>query len=358
MMLRDYASHPSTNLAIHFQNQSAMKNLTSFKSMKKRYKALLALAAAIVLLAAYILIAGSRTFDAPYPDITASTDPAVIARGEYLVYGPAHCLDCHAPKDKLDALFAGGPKPALVGGWEFPIPPGTLRAPNITPDEETGIGRLSDAQIARSLRYGVNHKGGYIMPVMPFSQMSDADLQAIISYLRVQPAVRQERRKTEYSFLGKALLAFGVLQPKAPAAPAPKTNPMDSPIAYGEYLAHNVANCMTCHTEMNLMTGEFIGEPFAGGFYFEPDAYSQGYHFVSPNLTPDKTTGIISSWDEATFIRRFQAGRIHAGSAMPWEAFANMDSTDLSAIYQYLQSLKPVARKIPQIVYEPGEAYK
>lgn len=356
--LWDCTSIPSTNSAINFQNQTAMKNPISSKPMKKRYKALLAIAAAFAFLVAFILIAGSKKLDAPYPDITASADPAVIARGEYLVYGPAHCLDCHAPKDKLDAMFAGGPKPALVGGWEFPIPPGTLRAPNITPDEETGIGRLTDAQIARSLRYGVNHNGGYIMPVMPYSQMSDADLQAIISYLRDQPAVRQERRQTEYSFLGKALLAFGVLKPKAPAAPAPKINPVDSPIAYGEYLAKSVANCMGCHTEMDLMTGEFVGKPFSGGFYFEPDAYSQGYHFVSPNLTPDKTTGIVSSWDEATFTKRLKAGRIHKGSPMPWEAFANMDSTDLSAIYQYLQSLEPVARKIPQIVYEPGEAYK
>jgi mono/diheme cytochrome c family protein len=268
--------------------------------MRKIYKVLLTVAAALALLAAYILIAGSKKFDAPYPDITASDDPAVIAWGEYLVFGPAHCLDCHAPKDKLDAMYAGGPKPALVSGWEFPIPPGTLRAANITPDEETGIGRLSDAQIARSLRYGVNHRGDFIAPVMPYNQMSDADLQAVISYLRAQPAVRQKRRPTEYSFLGKALLAFRVVKPIAPAAPAPKTNPMDSPVAYGEYLAKSVANC----------------------------------------------------------IRRLKSGRIHKGSPMPWEAFANMDSTDLSAIYQYLQSLEPVVRKIPQIVFQPGEAYK
>ena len=42
-------------------------------------------------LSAYVAMYWDRTWDVPEPDLHASTDPAVIARGEYIVYGPAHC---------------------------------------------------------------------------------------------------------------------------------------------------------------------------------------------------------------------------------------------------------------------------
>lgn len=192
--------------------------------MKIRHRILLGVALLIAGLG-FIQIRGTRTFDAPYPEISASTDSAVIARGEHLVFATAHCASCHAPQDKLDAMYQGGPKPALTGGWELIIPPVALRGSNITPDEETGIGLLSDAEIARTLRHGVGHDGRYILPLMPYSQMSDDDLQAIISYLRAQPAVRHKVERTAYTFLGKALIALGVLKPQPPAAPAPKTHP-------------------------------------------------------------------------------------------------------------------------------------
>ena len=54
--------------------------------------------------------------------------------------------------DKLEAVDKGLEMP-LSGGWELDIPPGTFRAPNLTPDMETGIGKLTDAEVARNLRY-------------------------------------------------------------------------------------------------------------------------------------------------------------------------------------------------------------
>src|SRR3954467_4220366 len=99
-----------------------------------------------------------RTFEAPFPDIHASKDSAVIARGKYLVYGPAHCAECHAPMSAIPRIEKGEEVP-LSGGMDFHIPVGVVHAPNITPDEETGIGKLKDPEIARSLRWGVRHDG-------------------------------------------------------------------------------------------------------------------------------------------------------------------------------------------------------
>src|SRR5205085_11675709 len=55
------------------------------------------------LFAAAVLVRQHRTFEAPYPDLHASQDLEVIARGRYLAYGLAHCVDCHGNPDQQKA---------------------------------------------------------------------------------------------------------------------------------------------------------------------------------------------------------------------------------------------------------------
>ncbi|MBK6285394.1 MAG: hypothetical protein IPF54_24480 [Draconibacterium sp.] len=106
-----------------------------------------------------------------------------------------------------------GLKMPLIGGFEESIPGfGTFRAPNLTPDNDTGIGNLSDAEIARSIRHMVTSYGRILFPFMEYQEMSDEDITAIISFLRSQEPVRNEIKPTEYGFLGEALIAFGCLE--------------------------------------------------------------------------------------------------------------------------------------------------
>lgn len=322
--------------------------------MKIFLKILGVIALLIVGIVIFILAAWDKNFDAPYPDIQASTDSTIIARGKYLAFGPAHCSVCHVPMDKIMDV-ENGMKMPLSGGWELDIPPGVFRAPNLTPDEETGIGKLSDGEIARALRYSVGSDGRFLGPFMPFQEMSDEDLTAIISFLRSQKAVKNEVKKTEIKFLGKALMAFGMLKPVGPKKTPPKSVVIDSTAEYGEYLANTVSNCKFCHTQADLKSGELVGPLFAGGGVFSPDAFSEGYAFISPNLTPDPETGIMSNWDEEDFISRFHAGRIYDGSPMAWGAFSRINDLELKALYRYLQSLKPVKNEIKKVVFNPGE---
>jgi mono/diheme cytochrome c family protein len=315
---------------------------------------LIAIVLLIVAVVGFVSVSWNKNYDAPTPDIKASTDPEVIARGEYLAFGPAHCAHCHVPLEKIMEVEKGAKIP-LSGGWELKIPLGTFRAPNITPDEETGIGNISDGEIARALRYSVSHNNKFLMPFMPFQEMSDEDITAIVSFLRSQTAVRHDVKKNKYSFLGKSLLAFKAVQPTGPIKPVPKKVKRDTSEKYGEYLAYSVANCYGCHTERNVKTGEFIGAPYAGGMLFEPDNLSQGYGFVSPNLTPDKETGVMALWSEQVFINRFKAGRVHKGTPMPWGAMANLEENDLKAIYRFLHTLEPVKHPVNKVVYNPGE---
>ena len=72
---------------------------------------------AAVGLGAYVGMYWDRTWDVPEPDLHASTDPAVIARGEYIVYGPGHCLVCHTGSvEEFERFVDTGMPPALAGG--------------------------------------------------------------------------------------------------------------------------------------------------------------------------------------------------------------------------------------------------
>lgn len=327
--------------------------------MKKFVKFLMWLGFAIVFfivfVMVYVQVRGNRTFDAPYPEITASTDSLIIARGKYLAYGASHCAACHVPMDKVVAVENGLQIP-LSGGWEEPIPGlGTFRAPNLTPDPETGIGKMTDKELARAIRYGVKHDGSYLIPFMLFQGMSDEDLTAIISFLRSQEPVNHKVEPSDLTFLARALVAFGMLKPEGPAGTPPKSVTKEASPEYGKYLADNIGNCRGCHIEMDSK-GQRIGAEYSGGGIFPPNAFSDGYGFVSPNLTPDPSTGVMAGWDEEFFVDRFKGGRLHKGSPMPWGMFSKIDDTDLKAIYLYLHSLDPVEKKIAKTVYAPGEA--
>lgn len=331
--------------------------------MKKVLKVLkwtgIVLLVAVALIVLFVQFTWNKKFDAPYPDIKASTDSAVIARGKYLAYGPAHCGTCHVPINKIMDVEGGEIIP-LSGGWELAIPPGTFRAPNLTPDMETGIGKLTDADIARTLRYMVGSDNRCIFPFMPFAELSDADLTAIVSFLRSQPAVKHELKRSEPSFLGKALMAFGMIGPEGTKGTPPKMVAIDTSVEYGKYMANYVANCVGCHTNRDLKTGKFIGEPFAGGFNMpsDPAIGDDGAVYVTPNITPDPETGWIYSWSEEAFISRFKSGRVHKTSPMPWGAFSRMTETDLKAIYRYLRTVPPVKNKITNTRLTAAEASK
>lgn len=308
----------------------------------------------IVALVVYIQAAWNKSFDAPYPEIRASADSSVIARGEYLAYGWSHCAACHIPANKVRDIDNGLRMP-LSGGWDEYISGfGTFRAPNLTPDPETGIGNLTDAELARAIRYGVKHNDKILPPFMVFQGLSDEDLTAVISFLRSQEPVKNKVEPSDYGFVAKAVIAFGLLKPQGPRSTPPKSVVPDTTIEYGKYLASNVGNCLGCHVKIDP-SGNQMNANFAGGGVFPPTEFSKGYGYVSPNLTPDKKTGAIADWTEQQFIDRFQGGRLHDGSPMPWGMYSRMSVDDMKAIYKYLHSLEPVAFSVEKTVYAPGE---
>lgn len=294
---------------------------------------------ALVGLVLAVAMLQNRTFDAPYPEIAASTDSAVIAHGKYLFYGPAHCLDCHSSMEDVEKVNAGVevlPKGGRI--WNLPI--GIVTVPNITSDKETGIGARSDKDIARALRYGVSHNGRALFDMMPFHNTSDEDLTAILSYLRTLPPSQNPVTTFQPNAIGKVLNAF-VFKPVGPDREVPAAVTRDSSALYGEYLATSIANCRGCHSDRDLKTGAYIGPEYAGGFKMPIDGTTDEF-MVTCNLTPDPETGRITDWTEEQFIARFRQGKKIKTSHMPWGPFKTFADSDLKAIYRFLKTLKPI----------------
>lgn len=275
-------------------------------------------------------------YDAPYPAIKASTDSSVIARGKHLVTGPAHCIDCHSWIHNKDSALRMGENVSLVGGTAFNLPFGTFYTRNLTPDKETGIGNMTDGEIARVLRYSVKKNGEAVLPFMPFQNLSDEDLTAIISYLRSLQPVRNPVPDHQYNVVGNLIKAF-LIKPAGPTEKIAVAVKEDTTAEYGRYMVMAVANCNECHTKRDAI-GNYVGEPLAGGTVFEEKGKPT---LISPNLTPD-SSGRLFKWSQELFIKRFRMGRIIPYSHMPWESFSRMSDTELKAIYKYLQTLKPV----------------
>jgi mono/diheme cytochrome c family protein len=274
--------------------------------------------------------------------IRALEDPEVIARGRYLVRGPAHCAACHGDPARDDERRRGVEIP-LSGGRAFPLGLlGTIVAPNITSDPVAGLGALSDATLVRSLRDGISRHGQPLAPFMSFANLADEDLQAILSFLRTLAPVARRAPPNDLTWLG-AFAIHVVLDPAGPTAAAPSRRTPVRSADYGRYLAHTVANCHGCHTRRSRLTGAFVGPAFAGGLPMTAPAGA----FVPPNLRPGPT-GIVNGLSERDFIARFRIeGRAQLGSPMPWEAFARMTDDDLGAIYRYLKTLPPAETPRP-----------
>ncbi len=275
----------------------------------------------------------NRTFEAT---------PARLERGRYMVNAVYGCLGCHSPRDQnapgmpavADKLGAGT---VFGDGNELP---GTVIAPNLTPDKETGAGNWTDDMLARAIREGIGHDGRALFPIMPYTNyraMPDEELASVIVYLRTLAPVKNALPKTEIIFPVKYLIR---------AAPDPVTGSVPQPdlsdqLKRGAFLTR-MASCTDCHTPQEK--GQVKpGFEFAGGLLFNgPEGM-----VMAANITPDSSG--ISYYDEDLFVQAIRTGKVKARSLspiMPWSFYRNMTDEDLKAIFAHIRTLKPVKHTV------------
>ena len=160
-------------------------------------------------------------------------------RGRYLVEGAAHCSACHTPRgflmqEKSKEAFSGG----QVGPWY---------APNITSDVNSGIGSWNQDELVQYLRTGDVHRKAQAAGSMgeavehSFQYLSDADLEAMATYVRTVPAIRDPSdRRSRFTF-GTASSALGLLRGKY-GIRNQESDPTGAELFEG--------NCASCHAPL------------------------------------------------------------------------------------------------------------
>lgn len=286
----------------------------------------------------------------PAPVVTAPTSPEAIARGKYLVSHVTACLGCHSP---VQEDRPGDPpvEGKLGAGRDFgdwgPQVPFHLRAPNLTPDKETGIGAMTDGEILRGMREGIGRDGRALFPQMPYKTyaktLSDDDALAIIAYLRTLTPIKNDPGRTEIKF-PVSMFIRGAPQPlgaSAPSAPAPTDK-----LARGRWLL-DVCSCHDCHDSVDAKMRKLPGKALAGGMKF-PLPNGKGFA-VAPNITSDKATG-IGAYEDDDLRRAFDEGKGKAGRflyVMPWSYYGGMTKDDKEALIVALREVAPVSNAVP-----------
>lgn len=253
-----------------------------------------------------------------------------VARGEYLVRGPAGCGNCHTPFGET------GPDMSMELGGRLveDNPMFTAYAPNITPGGE--VANWSDAELARAIREGILPDGSVIGPPMPFAMykgLGDEDLASIVAFLRTLPAVDNEVPDSVYN----------IPLPPAYGPPVESVTPPERGVSvdYGAYLANAVSHCMECHSPMSdkgpMTDPEHLGQ---GGFEFHGPWGS----VTAPNLTSSEDG--LAGYSDDELKTMITKGMRPDGSQMfppmPYGYLAQMTEGDLDAIVLYLRSLPPL----------------
>jgi len=269
--------------------------------------------------------------------------PERLARGRYLVEGPAHCFFCHSEEEFQH--LNGQPVPGMRGAGRIVPPedsgvplPNRVVCPNLTPDVATGAGRWKDQDFVHAIRDGIGHDGRVLSDYMPYwnlRYLSDEDLASVIVYVRSIPPVRHELPKTQLSEPAKVA--------ETPLYPTPAPPPGASPqVLRGAYLAR-IGNCSNCHDGADPDGNPISGLEFAGGQVLT----GKWGTVTAENITPDASG--IGYFDEKKFITVLRTGHVGArklSPIMPWSYFRNMSDEDLKAIFAYLRTLPPVQHRV------------
>lgn len=293
------------------------------KWMKRTGIGVGSIVAAAVLGIGVVYAASEVRFRHAYDDVSvtafrAAASPEAVERGRHLATAIGKCTECHG--DDL------GGKVFMDAG-----PLGVVVASNLTSGRGGVGGRYTDGQLERAIRHGVNVDGHAlaIMPSNDYAAMSDADLAALIAYLRTLAPVDRTVPATNVRALGRALYLAGKLE-LFPAeiidhrAPRPEPVPVGVTVEYGRYLA-TIGGCRGCHGPDLAGRAKAMGPPGT-----PPPA----------NLT---AAGELGRWSKDDFVRALRTGRRPNGTAidafMPWALAGQMTDDEMSAVWMYIKSV-------------------
>lgn len=248
------------------------------------------------------------------------TEPAAVERGRYLFMSRG-CTDCHGANGGGREFINDGQGMRVIG-------------PNITTGPGGVVAGYRPEDWVRIIRHGVKPDGrpALIMPSEDYNRFTDADVQALVAFLRQMPPVPGQGAVLELPLPVKTLYAAGLIKDAAekidhrlpPAQPVPE----GVSVAHGAYVANM---CMGCHG------AQLAGGPIPGSPPDWPPA---------ANLTGVSDGAMAGYRSAQAFAAMMRTGRRPDGTAvsevMPFMSLREMNDVDLQALYAYLQSLPAV----------------
>lgn len=257
-----------------------------------------------------------------------------LANGEQ-VFWAGGCVSCHAaPGAEGDA------KLVLSGGLALKSPFGTFHVPNISPDEQAGIGTWTLAQFGDAMIRGVSPEGEHLYPSFPYgsyARLTPKDVNDLYGYLKTLPKSASVAPPHDLPFpydqrslLGGWKLLFYSDKPRV------TVDTKDPKIARGQYLVEGPGHCGECHTPRNALGGFERDRWLAGA----PNPEGEG---TVPNITPgSKAIGGWSAGDIATYLETgFTPDFDSVGGSMVevQKNMARLPAADREAIAAYLKAV-------------------
>ncbi|MBW9115928.1 cytochrome c [Rhizobium cauense] len=258
-----------------------------------------------------------------------------LKNGE-MVFWTGGCVSCHAaPGSEGDA------KLTLSGGLALKSPFGTFHVPNISPDEQAGIGTWTLADFGNAMKRGVAKNGEHLYPSFPYNsyaRMSDKDINDLFGYLKTLPKSANVAPPHELPFPFNIRLALGGWkflyfndEPRVALAAN-----VDDQVKRGQHLVEGAGHCGECHTPRDRLGG-FVADQWLAG---APNPEGQGR---IPNITPgSKAVGSWSQEDIANYLETgFTPDFDSAGGSMAevQRNLAHLPKPELEAIAAYLKAV-------------------
>ncbi|OWY26200.1 cytochrome c [Sphingobacteriales bacterium TSM_CSM] len=133
-----------------------------------------------------------KPFNYPTKPIANPDTTNTMEWGRYITLYQLECYACHSKDfktnnylepEKSEGFFAGGNMMLGLDGKAFP-------SRNLTPDETTGIGNWTEEQFIKAVKFGLRDgKPALRYPMLPYSQLTDSEAKAILTYLKTVPKI-------------------------------------------------------------------------------------------------------------------------------------------------------------------------